>query len=331
MITYIVKRLIMLVPLLVLISIVTFALIQLPPGNYVDTYVNSLRARGETVDQSEIDALTRQYGLDKGLLQQYGRWIGNIIFRGDLGRSFSENRLVIDILRERVPLSMILSLSSLLFVYVVGVPIGIFSATHQYSAPDYVFTVIGFIGLSVPNFLLGLILMWFFYTTTGHAVTGLFSVDFIGAPWSVGKLLDMARNIWLPLIVIGTAGTAGLIRVTRANLLDELKKQYVVTARAKGVSESRLIFKYPIRIAFNPIISTIGWALPSLVSGEVLVSIVLNLRTVGPILWNAIRTQDMYLAGSILMILSALSVIGTLLSDILLVAMDPRIRYDETK
>lgn len=329
MLTYIARRLIIFIPLILLISIITFFLIQLPPGNYLDTYVFRLQEAGLDVDEAEIVRLREQYGLDRPVYVQYFRWMSGLI-RGDLGRSLTmENRLVVDILRERVPASMAISLATLVFVWVVAVPIGIYSATHQYSVTDYIATFVGFFGLAVPNFLFALVLIWLVYTQTGMAITGLFSVQFADAPWSFARFLDLLKRIWVPLIVLGTAGTAGLIRVMRGNLLDELKKQYVVTARSKGLKETRLLFKYPVRIALNPMVSTIGWLLPSLVSGEVIVSIVLDLKTVGPVLFGAITSQDMYLAGSVLMILSVLSIIGTLLSDILLAWIDPRIRYEK--
>lgn len=286
---------------------------------------------GARIDEEEIARLTQRYGLNKPLHIQYFSWMKEFILHGRLGRSFQFERPVSEILRERVPLSMMISILSMILVWVIAIPIAIYSATHQYSLTDYIFTFIGFIGLALPNFLLALVLMWVVYDTTGHAITGLFSDKFIDAPWSSAKIGSMLKNIWLPLLVIGTAGTAGLIRVMRGTLLDELNKQYVVTARAKGKSELGLLFKYPVRVALNPVISTIGWMLPALVSGEILVAIVLNLPTVGPVLMRALRTQDMYLAGSIVMIMSSLTVIGTFLSDIMLAWLDPRIRYEEQK
>jgi peptide/nickel transport system permease protein len=327
MLKYILRRILILIPMLILLSIISFSIIQLPPGSYLDTYVTNLQAQGLTVDQAEIDRLTRQYGLDQPLYIQYFRWMRNFLLRGDLGRSFIENRPVTEILQERVPPTMIISLVSIFFVWVVAIPIGVYSATHQYSFLDYVFTFLGFIGVSVPSFLFALILMWLVFSNTGYAISGLNSVEFMDAPWRLPRILDMLKNIWLPLVVLAMGGTAGLIRTIRANLLDELGKQYVTTARSKGLRERKLLWKYPIRIAFNPVFSTIGWMLPAIVGGESLVAIILNLRTVGPILLSAVRSQDMYLAGGIVMILSALTLIGTLISDLALAWLDPRIRY----
>jgi len=327
MLAYILRRLLLLVPLIILISIIIFALIQLPPGNYVDAYAANLRQSGMPVDQATLDALAQQYGLDRSVVAQYFDWVADLLVRGDLGISFAEDRPVVEIIRERMPITLSLAFFSLLFVFVVGVPIGIYSATHQYSVPDYVFTFFGFIGLAVPNFLLAIVVMWWLYRVSGHAVVGLFSVEFVGEPWSFAKALDLMKNMWLPIVIIGTERTAGLIRVTRGNLLDELRKQYVVTARAKGVKESKLVFKYPVRLSLNPVVSTIGWVLPSLIGAQVLVSIVLNLNTLGPVLWDSIRTQDMYLAGSILLLMSIFTVVGTLASDIFLAVLDPRIRF----
>ncbi len=327
MLKYILRRILILIPMLVMLSIISFAIIQLPPGSYLDTYVANLQSQGLTVDQSEIDRLTRQYGLDQPLHIQYFRWMRNFITRGDLGRSFIENRPVTEILQERVPPTMIISLVSIFFVWIVAIPIGVYSATHQYSVLDYIFTFLGFIGVSVPSFLFALILIWLVFSNTGYAISGLNSVQFMNAPWSFPRIFDMFKNVWLPLVVLAMGGTAGLIRTIRANLLDELGKQYVTTARSKGLRERKLLWKYPIRIAFNPVFSTIGWMLPAIVGGESLVAIILNLRTVGPILLSAVRSQDMYLAGGIVMILSSLTLIGTLISDLALAWLDPRIRY----
>ncbi len=329
MLNFIVRRFVILIPLLIIISIMSFVIIQLPPGSYIDSYIQTLRASGFEVQEQEIARLTRQYGLDRPMHMQYYMWMRNFILHGRLGRSFQWNQPVTEILIERIPMTIMISLMSMLFVWIVAIPVAIYSATHKYSIFDYVFTFLGFIGLALPNFLFALVLMWVVYDRTGIAITGLFSSAFVGEPWSIAKFLDMLSNIWLPLIVIGTAGTAGLIRQMRATTLDELGKLYVTTARAKGLPEWRLIFKYPVRTAINPVISTIGWMLPALVGGEVIVAIVLNLRTVGPVLFQAIQTQDMYLAGSIIMILSSLTVVGTFLSDILLAWLDPRIRYEK--
>jgi len=326
MLGYIIYRIAIAVPLLLILSVVSFIIIQLPPGDYLSVYLNNLRLSGIQLNEDEVIRLKELYGLDKPLYMQYLIWIKNFI-RGDLGRSFQWNRPVNELLAERVPMTVIISILTTVFVWVVAIPIGIYSALRQYSVFDYTFTFIGYIGLSMPGFLLALILMWFLFTRFGFSMPGLFSPEYATAPWSFAKLLDMLKHIWFPIIIIGMSGTAGLIRTMRGNLLDELRKQYVITARAKGLSERKLIFKYPVRIAINPMISTIGWMFPGIVSGETLVSIVLNIQTVGPIFLRAVMSQDMYLAGSITLILSILTVIGMLVSDILLAWADPRIRY----
>jgi peptide/nickel transport system permease protein len=327
MLAYIVRRLVLLIPVMFVISIVIFLIIQLPPGDYLTTYINNLKTSGIEVSESVAESLKRQYGLDQPIYTQYYLWMKNMLLYGDFGRSFQWNKPVKEILMERIPLTMGVSLATTLFVFMLAIPIGIYSATHKYSVFDYVFTFIGFFGLSVPGFLLALVLMWVIYNLTGATVSGLFSPQYADAPWNLAKIGNLLSRIWFPMIIIGMSGTAGLIRVMRGNLLDELQKQYVVTARAKGVPERIVLFRYPVRIAVNPIISTIGWILPSIVGGEVLVSIVLNLQTTGPVLLQAVRFQDMYLAGSITLILSILTIIGTLIADILLVWLDPRIRF----
>jgi peptide/nickel transport system permease protein len=324
---FILRRLVIMVPLLILISLISFVVIQLPPGDYLTTYISALRSSGVEVTEGEIAALTVQYGLDRPFHEQYFRWIGSIVLRGNLGWSFLWQKPVNAVLGERLPITIALSLSSLAIVWITSIPIAIVSATRQYSFVDYFFSLLGFIGLATPAFLLALVMMWGVYATTGVAITSLFSPQFADVPWSLARLGNLLSNAWLPVLIVAASGTAGLIRVLRATLLDELRKQYVVTARAKGVSEPRLLFKYPIRIAMNPIFSTIGWLLPSLISGQVIVGIVLNLQTVGPILLKATLAQDMFLAGSIVLILSVLTVIGTFISDLLLAWLDPRIRY----
>ncbi len=316
----------MFIPLLLILSIVSFVIIQLPPGDMLTTHIMTLRMSGAQVSQDEIVRLTQLYGLDKPLYIQYLKWVGNLL-RGNLGYSFLWGRTVNEILSERLPLTVFISILTTIFVWMIAIPIGIYSALHQYSTFDYVFTFIGFIGLSIPGFLLALVAMWVLYKNFNINMTGLFSPEFAIAPWSAGKVIDMLKHVWFPLIIIGMSGTAGLIRTMRANLLDELRKQYVISARAKGLPERIVIFKYPVRMAINPLISTIGWMLAGIVSGEALVSIVLNIPTVGPVLLQATLNQDMYLAGSITMILSSLTIIGTLISDILLAWLDPRIRF----
>lgn len=319
-----------LIPMLLMLSFLIFVIIELPPGDYLSTYVAALESQGIRADDAEISRIMRRYALDKPFHVRYFRWVGGFL-RGDLGDAMASQyrgKPVTEILAERVPLSMGIALTSTILVWAIAIPIGIFSATHQYSPLDYFFTFLGFLGLAIPNFLFAIILMWVVYANTGFGITGLFSIKFLDEPWSTAKFLDLLKNVWVPLLVLATAGTAGLIRVMRANLLDELFQPYVETARAKGLSEGRLLWKYPIRIAFNPIVSTIGWFLPAMIGGEVLVAIVLNLETVGPVLLDAVMSQDMQLAGSILMILSVLTVFGTLISDLGLIWLDPRIRYD---
>ena len=327
MTAYIARRVLFLFPMLFVISAVVFWIIQLPPGDFMSTYIANLESSGIEVSDELATTLRRQYGLDRPITYQYFYWIRNIVTEGDWGRSFSWNKPVADILAERVPLTVAVSLTSTIFVFVMAIPIGIFSATNQYSLFDYFFTFMGFVGVSIPPFMLALILMWGMFTLFNWSVGGLFSPEYIDAPWSVARVLDLMSRIWFPVVLIGLSGTAGLMRVMRGNLLDELRKQYVVTARAKGIPEMRVLFYYPVKIAINPVISTIGWILPGIVAGEVLVSIVLNLQTTGPVLFDALLSQDMYLAGSITLILSLLVIFGNLIADLLLVWVDPRIRF----
>jgi peptide/nickel transport system permease protein len=327
MIKFIIKRILYMIPTLVGISIVAFFIIQLPPGDFLTAKIAGMSEQGQTIDMASLDALKARYGLDQPLIVQYWKWISGILFRGDFGESFEWNRPVTGMIWGRLGLTFILSFTTLLFIWLLAFPIGIYSAVKKYSLGDYIFTFFGFIGLAIPNFLFALTLMYVAFSKFGMSVGGLFSPDFVEAPWSWAKVLDLLQHIWIPMIVLGTAGTANLIRTMRANLMDELKKPYVVTARAKGLSESSLLVKYPVRVALNPFISTVGWVLPNLVSGSTVVSIVLNLPTTGPLLLRALQSQDMYLAGSFILLLSTLTVIGTLLSDILLAIADPRIRF----
>ena len=324
---YILKRLGYMLLLLFLVSVTSFVVIQLPPGDYLTSYIRQLEASGQPVDQSEIEALKRQYGLDLPVTAQYFKWAAGLL-RGDFGRSLQWNRPVRELIAERLGLTLVVNLGAVLFTYVIAIAIGAYSATHQYSVADYVFTVIGFLGLAVPGFLFALILMVVFNNVFGMSVGGLFSPEYAQAAWSWGKAVDLLKHLPIPVIIIGTAGAAGLIRVMRGSLLDELGKQYVVTARMKGLSETKILFKYPVRVAVNPVISTIGWILPGLISGGTIVAIVLSLPTVGPLLYRALLSQDMYLAGSLLMLLCALTIVGTFISDILLVWLDPRIRFE---
>ena len=330
MLSFIIRRLLYMIIILLAVSLVAFIIIQLPPGDYLTSFMKSLELRGMKLTTDQILTLERKFGLNTPVYLQYFKWVWNML-HGDFGVSLQWNEPVSKLIGERLALSVTISLLTLLFTYVVAIPIGIYSATHQYSIADYGFTVFGFTGLAIPNFLLALVLMFFFYKYFGLSAGGLFSVEYQIAPWSVGKVIDMLKHLPIPIIVIGTAGTAGLIRVMRGCLLDELRKQYVITARAKGVSERALLFKYPVRVAVNPIISTIGWTLPAIVSGETIVAIVLSLPTTGPLLFQALMAQDMYLAASTIMFLTVLTVIGTVISDILLVWIDPRIRYEKAQ
>ncbi len=327
MLSYIGRRFLQLIPLLLALSVIIFVVIELPPGDYLTMHILQLEQTGTEVAEEEIARLTAQYGLDKPLFQRYVLWFWNIVARGNLGRSFQWEKPVTEVIGERISLTMVLSILTLIFTYVVAIPIGIYSATHQYSFADYSLTFMGFIGLSVPSFLLALVLMYISFTQFGISVTGLFSPEFADAPWSGAKMVSMLQRIWVPIVIVGLAGTASVIRIMRGCLLDELRKQYVITARAKGITETKLLFKYPVRVAINPIVSTVGWLLPRIISSTPLVAIVLNLPTTGPMLLRALLYQDMYLAGSFVLILSVLTMIGTLISDILLAALDPRIRY----
>ncbi|MEV0291359.1 ABC transporter permease [Kribbella sp. NPDC050820] len=326
MLTYVGRRLLVLLPVLFFISVVSFIIIQLPPGDYVTSLMARLESQGGNVDSAQLQALTEQYGLDEPIFMQYLRWIGNIVLHGDFGMSFSAKQSVSSLLADRLPLTVTLAVATLLFTWVVAFPIGVYTAVRQYSAGDYIFTTLGFIGVAVPNFLIALVLMWVGLKYLGQSVGGLFSPEYVDSAWNLGKLLDLLSHLWVPVVVLGTAGTAGLIRVLRANLLDELHKPYVVAARARGMNERRLTIKYPLRVALIPFVSTVGWVLPMLVSGEVIVAQVLSLPTTGPLLLDALTSQDMYLAGSLILILSVLTVIGTLISDVLLAWLDPRVR-----
>ena len=313
--------------LLVLLSFVSFVIIQLPPGDYLTVMINNMKNMGLTVSESYIESLENRYGLNLPLHQQYFKWFANLL-RGDLGDSFIYNRPVMELIKERFALSATLTLATLIVTYIIAVPIGIYSATHQYSVGDYIFSIVGFVGLATPNFLLALVLMFLTFRYLGWGVGGLFSREFVLEPWSFAKVLDLLKHMPIPLIVIGTAGTAGLIRILRGSLLDEIRKQYVVTARSKGLTETKILFKYPVRVAVNPIVSHIGGLLPALIAGETLTAIVLSLPTTGPLLLAALQSQDMYLAGSLLMVLGGLGLLGVLISDLLLVVVDPRIRFE---
>lgn len=327
MLAYIFRRFLIMIPTLFVISVISFCIIQLPPGDYLTSYIANLQETGETADEAVVESLRARYGLDKPWSVQYWIWICGVL-RGDFGQSFSMNRPVKDLIWERLGLTAAISFCTILFTWCVAIPIGIYSATHQYKASDYLFTFLGFIGMATPSFMIALVLMNLAQNQWGWNVGGLFSESYMDAPWTWDKARDLLQHIWVPVVVLGIGGTAGMIRTVRANLLDQLEMPYVVTARASGLSERRLLLKYPVRVAINPVISTVGWLLPGLVSGSIIVAMVLSLPTTGPLLLKALMEQDMYLAGSFVLLLSTLTVIGTLLSDILLAWVDPRIRFE---
>ena len=331
MVTFIVRRILGMIPTFLVISFIVFVIIQLPPSNWIERHVQFLAMQEGTYTSERhlqlVHELTRRYNLDRPYMLQYVYWILNFL-RGDMGESFEWESEVSELLWKRVPYSLLISVMSLLFVYIVGIPIGIYSALHKYKPSDYIFTFIGFFGLSVPNFFLALILMVFGLYVLGAPVGGLFSPEYRDAAWSFLRLWDLMKHIWIPIIVIGTAGTAGLIRVVRGNLLDVLGEPYITALRAKGLPERTVTVKHAVRIAINPVISSLGMWLPTLISGETIVSIVMNIPTAGPLLFTALRSEDIYLSGSILMVLCVFLLIGNLLADIALAWFDPRIRYD---
>lgn len=324
---YILQRLALLPVLMVVYSFVIFAIIQAPPGDFLTSYIATLASSGSSISAEQVAALRHEYGLDQPFLVQYFYWLQNLAV-GNLGLSLEYQRPNAELIGEQLVLTLALALFSFVLTWVIAIPAGIYSATHQRSVLDYVLTVINYIGVATPNFMLALILMWVAFAYFGISVTGLFSPEFADAPWSLARLGDLMTHLWLPALVLGIAGTARLTRIMRANLLDELNKPYVTTARAKGMKEWRLVLRYPVRLAFNPLVSTIGWYLPALFSGSLIVATVMNLPNIGPLLLRALINQDMYLAGGILLIYSFLTIIGTLLSDILLALLDPRIRME---
>lgn len=327
MISFIVRRALVAIPTLIFVSFISFVIIQLPPGDYVTAYAAQLRQGGEYITALQEAMLREQLGLNDPMLVQYWRWISNIILRGDFGFSLEWNRPVGELIWNRLGLTLAISSLSLVFTWIIAIPVGVYSATRQYSIFDYLFTVFGFLGKGIPDFLLALVLMWIGFAYLQIDVGGLFSPRYEQAPWSVDKVLNLLSHLWIPVVVLATGGAAGLIRVMRANMLDELGKPYVETAYAQGLSERQVVWNYPVRVALNPFISTVGWALPALFSGDIITAVVLNLPTTGPLLLQALKMQDMYLAGSFILILSVFTVIGTLLSDILLAWFDPRIRF----
>ncbi|WP_448205177.1 ABC transporter permease [Azospirillum sp. sgz302134] len=325
MLGYVIRRILIMIPTLLAISAITFVIIQLPPGDYLTSMVNELQSRGENVDQGRLAMLRETYGLDRPMIQQYAVWLAGML-RGDFGYSFEYNMPVRDVVGDRLVLTVVISAATIVFIWGVSFPIGIYSATHQYSLGDYTLTLLGFLGLATPNFLLALVLLYFANVWFGLSIGGLMDAKYLGQPWSWGKAVSVAEHMWIPVIVIGTSGTAAMIRRLRANLLDELHKPYVVTARAKGLPPGRALMKYPLRVALNPFVADIGNLLPHIVSGAAVVSVVMSLPTTGPMLLQALRSQDMYLAGSFLMFLAVLTVVGVFLSDLALAALDPRIR-----
>lgn len=326
MLSLIINRILWAIPTLIFVSFISFVIIQLPPGDYVTAYVAQLRHSGEYITATQEALMREQFGLNDPLLVQYWRWISAIILHGDFGRSLEWNMDVKDMIWDRLGLTLAISTLSMIFTWAIAIPIGVYSATRQYSFFDYIFTVFGFIGKGIPEFMLALILMWLGYAYFNMDVGGLFSREYATAPWSWGKFVDLLEHLWVPVVVLAFGSTAGLIRVMRANMLDELGKPYVETAYAQGFTERTVVWRYPVRIALNPFISTVGWALPALFSGDIIAAVVLNLPTTGPLLLKALQMQDMYLAGSFILILSVFTVIGTVLSDILLAVSDPRIR-----
>lgn len=325
MIGYIIRRVLLALLTIWAISVLAFLIIQLPPGDFVTSYIAMMSASGTGITDAEAQALREQYGLDQPFHIQYLKWMG-LIARGNFGMAIEWNRPVLDVIGDRLALTIVISLAAVIFTWALALPIGIYSAVHRYSLFDYLFTFIGFIGLAIPGFMLALVVMYVGFAYFGANVGGLFSAEYAEAPWSWEKVWDLIKHLPIPAIVLGIGGTAQMIRIMRSNLLDELRKPYVMTARARGLSETRVILKYPVRVALNPFVSTIGYLLPYIVSGSIIVSLVLSLPTVGPLLLKALIAQDMFLAGTIVLMLGVLTVIGTLISDLLLMWIDPRIR-----
>ena len=327
MIRYILQRLALLPALMIVYSFIIFVIIQAPPGDFLTSYVATRSSSGSSVSMEQMEALRATYGLDQPFIVQYWLWMKNL-FAGDLGLSLEYQRPNADLIGEQIGLTIALALFSFVLTWAIAVPAGIYCATHQRSLIDHALTVINYVGVATPNFMLALVLMWVAFVWFDISITGLFSADYIDAPWSIARVLDLLSHIWLPALVLAIAGTARLTRIMRANLLDELNKPYVTTARAKGMTEWRLVLRYPVRLALNPLVSTIGWYLPALFSGSLIVATVMNLPNIGPLLLRALVNQDMYLAGGILLIYSFLTIVGTLLSDVLLALIDPRIRME---
>jgi peptide/nickel transport system permease protein len=321
----ILRRLALFVPMLFLMSVVAFALIQAPPGDFLTDYVAQLQASGELVDDDQIEALRDQYGLNRPLYVQYAKWVWGIL-QWDLGLSLEWRRPVTELVNARLAMTVVLGVSTIIFTWTLAIPIGVLSAVKKYTPIDYFFTFISYFGVGTPNFLIALVAMWLAFSVLGIKITGLFSEEYVTAPWSFGKVIDMLKHMWVPMLILGTDGTARFTRIVRANLLDEMNKPYVETARAKGLPEWKVVVKYPVRIALNPFVSTAGLELPRLISGQLIVATVMSLPTIGPLLLRALLSQDMFMAGSIVLILTTLTLIGVLISDIVLALMDPRIR-----
>ncbi len=330
MLIYILRRLLTMIPTLLVISVLVFIIIQLPPGDYLESHIAELQSQGEPIDEQQIAYLREEYGLDQPLYLQYFYWVEGM-FHGDFGYSFEYNLPVTEVVGDRLFLTVLISVATILFTWAIAFPIGIYSATHQYSWGDYGLSFLGFLGLATPNFLLALIMLYFANVWFGTSIGGLMDPEYMDAEWSWDKAISVLEHLWIPVIVVGTSGTASMIRRVRANLLDELQKQYVITARAKGLPEGRLLRKYPLRVSLNFFVADIGNLLPNVISGAEIVAVVLSLPTTGPILIAALQSQDMYLAGSFLMFLAVLTVIGVLISDIALAFLDPRIRLYEGK
>jgi len=324
---YILQRLALLPLLMVVYSFVIFAIMQAPPGDFLTAYIATLASSGSSLSAEQIAAMRAQYGLDQPFFVQYLLWLQHLS-HGDLGLSLEYQRPNAELIGEVLGLTLALAVFSFVLTWALAIPAGIYSATHPRSIGDHVLTVINYVGVATPNFMLALVLMWVAFAYFDINVSGLFSPEYVDKPWSLGKFVDLLAHIWLPALVLGIAGTARLARIMRANLLDELNKPYVVTARAKGMKEWRLVLRYPVRLAFNPLVSTIGWYLPLLFSGSLIVATVMNLPNLGPLLLRSLVNQDMYLAGAILLIYSFLTIVGTLLSDVALALIDPRIRVD---
>ena len=326
MLRFAVRRIALLFPMLFIASVITFAIIQAPPGDFLDDYIAELREQGEAgFNRVDVEYLREQYGLNDPLPIQYAKWFLNVL-QWDLGLSLEWNKPVTELLNQRLLMTVILGLFTVTFTWTMAIPIGILSAVKQYSWWDYIWTFISYLGVATPNFMIALVVIWMAFSYFGANLVGLFSSEYVDAPWSIAKIIDMLKHIWVPMLIVGTAGTARLTRIVRANLLDELSKPYVETARAKGVSELKLLLKYPTRIALNPFVSTAGWELSELFSGSLIVATVMGLPTMGPLLLRALISQDMYMAGSMLLILTYLTLVGTLISDLALGLMDPRIR-----